>query len=71
METPEEQESSFENSQKRQEDSQNLKKNRERGKNNVLYFSRKVKKNESIIDLSGFCWVFSIIKSAFRNIYIC
>ena len=37
----------------------------------VLNFSEKVKENESIIDLSGFCWVFSIIKSAFRNIYIC
>lgn len=36
METPEEQESSFENSQKRQEDSQNLKKNREREK--TMYY---------------------------------
>lgn len=40
-------------------------------KHNVLNFSEKVKENESIIDLYGFCWVFSITKSAFRNIYIC
>lgn len=40
-------------------------------KHNALHFSGKVKESESIIDLSGFCWVFSIIKSAFRNIYIC
>lgn len=69
METPEEQEKSLGGSKRDKTIPKIYRMGRE--KTQCINFSGKVKKNESTIDLSGFCGVFSIIKSAFRNIYIC